>query len=874
MDLSLKYSKTSKGAKAVLSKSRALSSQCMQVLSNIDGKVTASAIQTKLQLKEEKFAQALAQLLDEAYIQVVQDFGPTVFDLNSAIEVSEISTEEFLKLELPQEQGAKTQEQLDAEARARAYAEEQARKEAQAREQQEAERKLLMVTDILAKSGHKIDIEKLAEPSGMPSKPESPAKLVPVISPDSNPSPTAKIPDLGGISLNFSTPTTDNVPRGVDTKVNLRADSINPAGNSEPPQKAPTQPQPSVIQEDQSAEREIHTASAVITETENLANAEAERKAQEESARRAREKAEIEAKEQEIAERKAREKAEIEARRAAEAEAKVQEQRRKAEEKARKEEERRIRKEAEAARKRAQQQAKEEEKAKAKAEAERKAKEEADRRAREKAEAGARAREIAERKAKEKAELEARRAAEAEIKAEAARKAKEEARLRDQARAIEKAAVREVAKREAQERALVRAEEWSARRAAFARTSAASSQYLLSISRPLLMGLGVLIIALLVLLQFVSLNLWSKPIEHAIAASIGEPVQIRDLRASLWPTPHLVVENVSVGAIGDVAARSVYIYPSILTLWSSHKTLDAVEVEGLTLAQESLKRPVNWVDNANKQQKYRLKHITLKNVMIQIPGQELPTFDAELTLNTEGTMASATLKAKNISAEVVPAESGMTTNILGQNWQLPMGAPIQFDELTAKGSIGNEKLELQELEGILYGGSIKGWMTVDWSQGWNLTGTFQLANINLAEATPSVSEFAQLQGRVYATAELDASAERPELLLLNPAVQARFEAEQGQIGGLDLARAASGRDQVSGLTRFDELSGLWVLKDGQYQLNQLALKAGSLTAQGEITISADQELSGRLQTRLDLGSRQFQGRLNLSGKMGSVRISR
>lgn len=865
MDLSLKYSKTSKGAKAVLSKSRALPSQCLQVLSNIDGKTTASAIQAKLQFKEEKFTQAVAQLLDEAYIQVVHDFGPTVFDLNAAIEVSEISTEEFLKLELPEEQDPKTQEQLEAEARARAYAEEQARKEAQAREQQEAERKLLIVTDILAKSGHKIDIEKLAEPG------PSTAKPTPVSTPSTAQAQPQKPADKITIRLDVTTATGIASEQDVEK---ASTENAAPVTADLTPNPAASKAQEVAAQEQELAEQRKIAEAAAKREAEIRAKAEAERKAQEEAERRAREKAEEEARERETVERKAKEKAELEARLAAEAEAKAREKARKAEEKARKEEERRLRKEEEAARKRAEQQAREEEKARARAEAERKAKEETERRAREKAEAEARARELAERKAADKAKQDAIRAAEAQAKAEAARLAEEKARLHSETLAIEKAAAREVTKHEAQAKATARAEAWSHYRVAAWSAGAAISKKLAGIMRPLAIGSAVIVVALLLMLQFVSLSLWSEPVEQMMANSIGEPVQIRDLKASLWPRPHLVMENVAVGPLADITARSVHIYPDILTLWSPVKTLKVVEAEGLSIEQSALQRPLAWVKTTHKQQKYRWENISLTNISIKLPELELPAFDAEVALTENGALETATLTAKNISADIKPANDYLTVNIAAQDWQMPLGSPLTFSDLNAKGIVRQGKLELNQIEGLLYGGTMKGRLTLDWLQEWNVHGNFELANINLGQATSDVSESAHLQGRVYATGDITASAHRPEALLSNPTIQARFEAEQGEIGGLDLARAASGREQVSGNTRYDQLSGTWTMKDRHYQIRQLALKAGSLTAQGDIAISPEQELSGRLQTRLDLSSRQLQGRFNLSGKLGSARISR
>jgi len=853
MDLSLKYSKTSKGAKAVLAKSRALSSSVMLVLSNIDGKTPASVLQEKLQLNEEKFTQALSQLLNEAFIQVVQDFGPSIFDLKSAMEVSEISTEEFFKLELPEETTNKSQEQIEAEERARLYAEEQARKEAQAREQEEAERKLLKVTDILGKSGHKIDIEKLSE--------DDPANAMPTAVPKNDaPKPQTLINDSQQPqseatgkekqpSLDFT-----HSPLVADTEAipvaKIPIDEPEPV--PEPEREAQKQA------EEQARQLELRKQEDV--KQQQRAEAEAARKLAEQQAR---EEAKVRAR----AEEEARAEAERVRRQEAEAQAKL-----KAEEKALKEEVRRARKAAEAARKLAEQQARGEAKARAKAEAERKAKEESQRRAQERAEAEARAREVAERKAREKAVLQAQRAAEAEAKAEAARKAKEEAHLRNEKLAAEKAIAKAEAKRQAEARAIIRAEEWAQTYAAIRYTGSAWAKKFQTFGRPVLIGFAVITVGLLVLLHFVSLAMWIPPVEQAIAANIGEPVKIRDMRISLWPQPHMVLEEVSIGPLADISVRTINAYPKVFTLFKDHKELDALEIEELSVDQENLQRPARWLSTAAQHRTLKLSAVSLKEVTIKAPELEVPAFNANVQLDEQGQFASASLNANNLVVNIVPENNVLTVNIQGQDWVTPMGTAITFDELSATGTLEQNQLDLKKVEGRLYEGTVQGRLLVTWGSGWKADGSFELAKIDLAQATPALSELTGLQGRLYAAVDVDSNANDFKSLIDESVLRARFEAEEGQIGGLDLSRAAAGREQVGGVTRYEQVSGNWVKKNRQYQLTQVKLKAGSLNAQGEIGISPQQELSGRVQTHLDLGARNMQARFNLAGKLGSVRI--
>lgn len=842
MDLSLKYSKTSKGARAVLMKSRVLPSQFMLVLSNIDGKTTAEDIQAKLQLTEEKFTQALTQLPDEAYIQVVQDFGPSVFDLNSAIQVSEISPEEFLNLELPEESTGQRQEQIEAEARAKAYAEEQARKEAQAREQEEAERKLLLVTDILAKSADKIDIEKLA--SGEP----------------------------------ISSPKKISSREGKD-----RSRRDQDAARTESPANTP----PIGVEETAGAQDTLDFSQPLSQISVQLAQerAEAEAKAREEDARRlAEEKARLEeAKAQEDAERKAREKAELEAVARREAEARAEAERRKqeseekarlkAEEKARQEEERRLRKEAERARKLAEEKAREEARVQAKEESERKAREAAERRAREKAEAEARARVEAERRAKEKAELQAKKAAEAEVRAEAQRKVREEAQIRKEALAIQRSEAREEARRLAQEKSAQRAAQWADKRVKLEAVGSLWLERALTMGRPLLIGIAVSLVLLILLLQFINLSMLAPSIEKSISASIGEPIKVMNVRLSVWPRPHVVLEGLTVGELSDIKARSAEVYIRLLSLPRENIEADSVAIEGLEIPPEALRRPVKWA-NAARVKKLQLQEISLKNVLIKLPVPEFPTFDANIRLDDRGSLKTARLSAKNISAELTPVRDVMNVSIEAHGWQSPLGPGITFDELSAEGIADSEKLVLKKVEGNVYDGALKATASVHWNNAWSTEGNFELAHVHLDQAMPAISDAATLQGKLDARGEFTASSDSPTKLLESMTITSRFEAQNGEIGGLDLARAASGRQQVGGATRYDTVSGGWLLKDQHYQLSQLELKAGSLQAQGEVEISPNQDVSGRVMTLLNLNSRQLQGKFSLSGKLGNVRISR
>ncbi|MEE4317839.1 MAG: SAM-dependent methyltransferase [Erythrobacter sp.] len=208
------------------------------------------------------------------------------------------------------------------------------------------------------------------------------------------------------------------------------------------------------------AEAKARAEAEAKAKAEALARAKAEAEARARAMREERERAKAEAEARAAAEREAREKAAAEARARREAEA-AERARLAAEAKAKAEAEARARKEAkekalaeEKARREAEERAKAEEKARLAAEAKAKAKAEAEARARAEAEAAAKAAAEAEtrRKAEEKAKAEAEAKARAKAEAEAEKKAKAEAAAAEKARLEAEAAARAKAEAEAKAR--------------------------------------------------------------------------------------------------------------------------------------------------------------------------------------------------------------------------------------------------------------------------------------------------------------------------------------------------------------------------------------------------------------------------------------
>lgn len=621
------------------------------------------------------------------------------------------------------------------------------------------------------------------------------------------------------------------------------------------------------------------------TNMEAAAKAGIDRKFQEEAEEKARAKARADrrlaARAREEAERKARE--EAEAREKAEAEERM---RRAAEEAARAEKAAQAKAEAEArAREDAERKAREGAEARKKAEAEERARREAEEAARAekaaqaRAEAEARAREEAERKAlakaeakaKAEAEKRARREAEESARAEKAAKAKALAEAERKAREKAEEEARERVEIEARARALadIRAQEEEKARQK-TNSNARKARKPVEWGWITLISLAILVVLPLILLHVVSFRVFIPSVEKFAEGKLHEPVAISDMHASLWPAPHLRLEDITIGKARDVKIATIRAMPGLGTLFEDTKTLKSIEVDALQLDQDTLPRVIGWIGSGDDSGNVRVSRISLKNMKISLKDVPLPPLNADITLTATGKFDKARIASADdkIEVEVAPENGEFDVSISAKGWQPPLGPPIIFEELTAKATANRVGMRISKFQGRLYEGAIKGVATVRWSEFWTAEGYFNVSRIALDAATPALTRDIPLSGRLDAEAVYSMKAGSLAKLFDAPHIQASFSGRDGVIGNIDLARAVQTRTREAikgGQTRFTGLSGTMTLTGNRYQFRRMGLSAGQFDASGEADVTPGGNLSGKLNAEVKFKSTTIRSRLALSG---------
>jgi len=502
--------------------------------------------------------------------------------------------------------------------------------------------------------------------------------------------------------------------------------------------------------------------------------------------------------------------------------------------------------------------------------AERESRERADREARDLAFAAERARKDAEHRAREEG---ARRAQD-----EKERRAKEQDERRKQSE--ENLKKRERERREAEQRA--REEELTRRRKEQEEQDRRKHEIdrLQGESRRRAFGPGKMAAAVLVglvvlaaaVVEVVPMSAYAPSIEKTATQALGEPVRVGSVRASLFPSFHVELSNVTVGNAEDVKIAKVVAYLSLGSAFSDDKDIGKLVLDSASAPQEALARLPRWLSTEGKTAQVSLERVQFRAAKLEAKGVALPTFDADILLASDRSVRGVTIETSDghFTAELTPREQSVDVVARGRGLVLPLGPAVELTDFTARGVANGSGLRITELEYSLYGGQGKGTASVSWGAVWTLEGAFELQRVELEPAMNALKADIPSDGTLDAKGRYAMQAVALDKLFDAPRVDAVFMVRKGNLSGLDLVRAlqSPSRDGTAGgKTKFEELSGSISTANGRMQYNGVKLAAGALTASGQGEVEEDKEVNGRAYVELRSSANTIRGSFRVQGSL-------
>lgn len=383
----------------------------------------------------------------------------------------------------------------------------------------------------------------------------------------------------------------------------------------------------------------------------------------------------------------------------------------------------------------------------------------------------------------------------------------------------------------------------------------------------------VVFLAVIGLPLLIPLNTYIPEIERQAGEKLKEPVKIGSLRLSLIPLPHVALHGITIGAQQEVKIDSIKVSPDLGSLFSSVKILRNIELDKVFISTDMLGRMPVWFKSDGGPQAVRVEKIGLNHVTLESPSMVLPLFRVSVNMNSDGDLRNVLLASDDGKLKL-DATPGLGSNIdlklAAQQWRIPVGPAFKFDALNIVGTADGESLRLSDIDGKLYGGTLKGAAELNWKKGWALSGNLKGQRVALGSLLPLFSSKARVSGQLDAKARFSMKAKSASRLADSANIGGDFSINHGVLHGFDLARAAQPiktKEVSGGQTEFEEFSGVFSIAGKDIRLSRLNISSGVLNANGDVEISSSKQLGGKVYVEVKQGVSLVSVPLKVSGTL-------
>jgi len=400
-------------------------------------------------------------------------------------------------------------------------------------------------------------------------------------------------------------------------------------------------------------------------------------------------------------------------------------------------------------------------------------------------------------------------------------------------------------------------------------------------THPRLLGGLLAVIALAALAPFfIPASLLVPRVERLASEALEEPVRIGGARLFLLPWPHVTLRAIAVGKQPFLEVDKLSVTPRITSLLAERMTLRSVELSGVTARQPLFSRLERWSGSGTAGSgaaSAQVQRIRVTGADLRLASANLLGIDADVRLAPGNAVSSVLIRidGSRVVLALTPDGADYAVQVAARNWSIPVAgfAVASFD---ARGRLTASGLDLPVVEGRFYGGNLAGRLALSWKADWKLAGRLELKDVDLKPIAAVYSKKTPISGRLGAVAAIDMRAQSAAALAAQPNIAVDFEVKDGVLHGIDIAAAAKllpGKEEVkAGDTRFDRFSGRLLVDAEGFHFTGLEIASGVLDAQGYVSISPRQELSGRMEASVK-GTGSLVGTpLALSGTVESPRV--
>jgi uncharacterized protein involved in outer membrane biogenesis len=394
-----------------------------------------------------------------------------------------------------------------------------------------------------------------------------------------------------------------------------------------------------------------------------------------------------------------------------------------------------------------------------------------------------------------------------------------------------------------------------------------------------LLSLAVLIALAAALPLLITLDDYIPRIEEEASAKLKKAVSIKSISFTALPLPHVTIDGISVSRTDDIKLGKVTVTPDLFSLLQSIRVIRSIEIDSLILNRKGIDAIAALVkaESAKPAQQLpqvRVECIVISNMVVRIDKAEFGPFDSRVCLDDKGAIETAVIKTQDgkFEALIKPDRSNYLIDAKATAWTLPTGPAIVFDELTIKGVATQNDVNLNQISARLYGGTAIGKMAISWQKGLRLEGHLDVSGLETQQVAALLSPGTHVSGKLDAKPIFSASAAAADQIVKTLRLESPFKVQNGVLHGVDIQKAATSlvkHETAGGETRFEHLSGRLLAEHGSHHFTDLEITSGALAAEGNVTVSPNKELSGRINAQVKALSASVSVPLNVGGTVGT-----
>ncbi|GMR07844.1 MAG: hypothetical protein BMS9Abin26_0848 [Gammaproteobacteria bacterium] len=400
--------------------------------------------------------------------------------------------------------------------------------------------------------------------------------------------------------------------------------------------------------------------------------------------------------------------------------------------------------------------------------------------------------------------------------------------------------------------------------------------------------------SLIVLLSVVAV-LWLVPMLVPMSSYVGEAeqqigqllqrkVSIDSLGFRLLPSIRLIASDIAITGKDDEGSLTVSqleVFPDIVGLMSGDIRVQRLRLRGVQIPVKLMAGVIDEISatgvaNASKQtasdgdNNFPLQALQIVDLHILIePGKPLPgpyQLDADFTTDgLQQLVLSQRLKG-NLEITLQKIATGYDIELLASQWTLPLGPAMMFDSLRAYGNITEAGLQLPEINGRLFAGSVTGRATAGWADGYQLDGRLVVKGVATDQVMALFSQDRIISAALSGEVNYSLAATSPDKLAASLKADGNFllgNAIIHAVGkGLQIPRLQAQLKVASSQLKLSRIHG--ELYDGSLKGKGFKLNwADKMRASGDINVS---KLNAEKLLAVFQDDKLFSGRLNGNAK--------